>query len=103
MCLHSTLINAVGAARAVAWQCGRQGAKCTLQPASRVQDAPGVASATPDASGFPATLTVELSDPNTYGLREWMLDARLLASGCSLRCCRRWLGRCRVSSRSLVQ
>lgn len=37
-------------------------------------------SVAPDAGGFPATLTVELSDPNTYGLRERMWDARGLAS-----------------------
>ena len=32
-------------------------------------------SATPDASGFPATLTIALSDPNTYGLRTWRCGA----------------------------
>ncbi|PRW56692.1 LIM domain and RING finger isoform A [Chlorella sorokiniana] len=67
--------------------CAAQGAACTSLPCctgtdlplqcldgdagqicSRISDAPGVASTTPDASGYPATLTVELTDPNTYGL-----------------------------------
>lgn len=36
----------------------------------RVQDAPAVLSTASDVGGYPALLTVELSEPNAYGLRE---------------------------------